>query len=230
MMNADGSQQRRLRTGFDASWSPDGKSLAMLFYPPGNCFIQDATPIVVTVQNPKNVARCYLQDIDAYDEPQAPDWAPDGRSFLVDRMNGSGGSSGGESIVRINATTGQAIEIYGSYCDYETSSGPTACDPPLQPFEPRFSADGKRVVFRGILGDYPDMPAAVYLIPALGKKPVRLGPDSDIFGPTFTRNDRSILYTVRAADGSVSIRRLNLADPGRPTTVLSNASEVDQRR
>jgi Tol biopolymer transport system component len=231
MMNADGRQQRRLRTGFDASWRPDGKALAMLFSPQGGCFIEDFVPILVTLANPTKVARCYNgEDVDAYDHPEIPDWAPDGQSFLTLNTNGGGGSGGGESIVRINATTGHRTELYGSYCDYETSPGPTACDPPLQPFQPRFSSDGKKIVFRGILGDYGDIPANVYVVPTNGKKPVRLGPDTDIFGPTFTRDNRSILYTVRASDGSVSIRKLSLADPEHPTTLLQNATGVDQRR
>lgn len=133
-------------------FSPDGKSLALLFIegiPRIAGPLQPMTPLAGVIDEKVYEQRIALMDLETDHLAQITptdmyvyeyDWAPDGQSFAVSAAQGAGDANW--YVARLyfaNAKTGEMREIY---------------KPKLQLAEPRISFDGKNVAFiEGLMSD-----------------------------------------------------------------------------
>jgi dipeptidyl aminopeptidase/acylaminoacyl peptidase len=214
--DASGHAARKLTslTGFLASpsWSPDGKTLALLFTenapraagplepmtPPSGLieqrvYEQRLTTIEVASGQVRQVSPA---DLYIYEY----DWSPDGKRFVATAAHG----------------VGDANWYIARLCTIDIASGETnfIYKPPLQIAEPRWSPDGKAIAFiGGIMSDEGNTGGDIYTIPASGGEARHLTPGIKASPATLTwlLSSQKILFTEQI-DGSSGIATIDARD------------------
>ena len=195
------------------TWSPDGKSLAVLFvagsrhgtgalvaYQPDAGVVGD----VVEEQRIAIVEQGQLREVSpanmfVYDY----DWSPDGQAFAAEAVEGSGTNNYWiAQLYVVRADTGKTTAIW---------------KPPLQIAGPRWSPDGKSIaVIHGIMSDEGSTGGDIYVVPAAGgavknitpnlegsARALAWRPDGRIIFNEYV-DGRSALVTVGAGGGARS--------------------------
>lgn len=201
-------------TGFlqSPSWSPDSKTLALLFTenaPRAAGPLQPMTPPSGVIE--QHVYEQRLTTIDAASGQvrqvspadlyiYAYDWSPDGRKFAAVAAHGVGDANWWiAQLCTIDIAAGKAKFIY---------------KPPLQIAEPRWSPDGKTIAFiGGIMSDEGSTGGDIYTIPAGGGEALQLTPGIKASPATLTWLPASgkILFTEQI-DGSSGIATVDTRD------------------
>jgi dipeptidyl aminopeptidase/acylaminoacyl peptidase len=186
-------------------WSPDGKTLAVLF-------TQNATrasgPLVAETPETGeikdaffeqrlalvNVASGSLRQISPADTYiYEYSWSPDGTQLAVTAAPGNGDSNWYiAELYTLEAATGLMKSIY---------------KPSLQIANPAWSPDGKSIAFiEGLMSDEPAVGGDVYLVPATGGKAVNLTPErkSSASWLTWTSDGKILFAEFVEADSAVS--------------------------
>lgn len=164
-------------TGFldSPSWSPDGKTVALLFTENAP---REAGPLVPMIPPSGEVEqRTYEQRLTVVDvasgrvRQASPDnlyiyefdWSPDGKKFAVTAAPGNGDANWWiAQLGTVDAATGETKFIY---------------KPPRQIAQPRWSPDGKTLAFiAGIMSDEGSTGGDIWTIPATGGEARNLTP------------------------------------------------------
>jgi dipeptidyl aminopeptidase/acylaminoacyl peptidase len=164
--------------GFLASpgWSPDGKSLAVLFTEnavraagPLGAEVQQTGVIKEAVVEQRlaviNAATGKLQQISPADMyVYEYDWSPDGKEFVTTAAHGNGDDNWYIAQIYTLPESGGAMKsIY---------------KPTLQVAEPVWSPDGKSIAFiSGLMSDEPSVGGDIFIVPAEGGEARNLTPD-----------------------------------------------------
>jgi dipeptidyl aminopeptidase/acylaminoacyl peptidase len=201
-------------TGFlqSPSWSPDGKTLALLFTenapraagplepmtPPSGAieqhvYEQRLTTIQVASGQVRQVSPA---DLYIYEY----EWSPDGKKFAATAAHGVGDANWWiAQLCTIDIAAGEVKFIY---------------KPPLQIAEPRWSPDGKTIAFiGGIMSDEGSSGGDIYTIPAGGGEACELTPGIKASPArlTWLPSSEKILFTEQI-DGSSGIATVDARD------------------
>jgi dipeptidyl aminopeptidase/acylaminoacyl peptidase len=201
-------------TGFlsSPSWSPDGKTLALLFTenapraagplepmtPPSGLieqrvYEQRLTTVQVASSQVRQVSPA---DLYIYEY----DWSPDGKRFVATAAHGAGDANWYiAQLCIIDNAAGEAKFIY---------------KPPLQIAGPHWSPDGKTIAFiGGIMSDEGSTGGDIYTIPAGGGEVRHLTPGIKTSPATLTwlPPSEKILFTEQT-DGSSGIATVDARD------------------
>ena len=111
-MNADGSGKVRLTkgsagSGFDPSWSPDGKHIAFDTYRPSSKQVQWA----VDVMNAEGSGRHQVSD--GLGDDWGSSWTPDGRIIFARILEGGGGFAQGKILISVVNPDGSGLGRLG---------------------------------------------------------------------------------------------------------------------
>jgi dipeptidyl aminopeptidase/acylaminoacyl peptidase len=149
------------------TWSPDGKSIAVLFvagstqgtgalvaYKPDAGVVGDVVEeqrIAIVDLSSGSVREVSPPNMFVYDY----DWSPDGQAFAAEAVEGSGTNNYWiAQLYVVRADTGKATSIWR---------------PPLQIAGPRWSPDGTSIaVIHGIMSDEGSTGGDIYVVPAAG--------------------------------------------------------------
>jgi len=204
---AAGGAARKLTsvTGFlaDPRWSPDGKTLAVLFTenaPRASGPLQPATPDVGVIEDHIFEQRLTLVDVASGRVRQLSpadmylyeyDWSPDGKAFVATAAHGSGDSNW------------YLAELY----TIAVSSGETKSilKPPLQIANPRWSPDGRTLAFiGGLMSDESVTGGDIFTMPAMGGEPRNITPQMKASASWLTWQPASnhILFSSHTDGGS----------------------------
>jgi dipeptidyl aminopeptidase/acylaminoacyl peptidase len=213
-------------TGFLAgpSWSPDGKTLALLFTENAP---RAAGPLVATsrdvgvIEDKIYEQRLTTVDLDSGRVKQVSpadlyvydyDWAPDGKSVVATAAHGSGDNNW----------------YVAELCTIALASGETKSifKPTFQIAGPRWSPDGKTIAFiGGLMSDEPIPAGDIYAIPAAGGKPSNLTPDMKASAASLAWLPTNQLLFGEHVDGHSGLARI---DPttGKIDTLWTGAEVV----
>jgi dipeptidyl aminopeptidase/acylaminoacyl peptidase len=185
-------------------FSPDGKSLAVLFIenmprvagalvpmtpPEGIIEEQVYEQRITTVDIASgNVRQVSPADIYVYEY----DWSPDGRSWAATAAHGSGDNNWWIArLYTIDAQSGALHEVY---------------KPKLQIAVPRFSPDAKSIAFiSGIMSDFGSTGGDVFVVPAEGGEARNLTPDMKASASWLTWTSPTQLLFTANIDGDSGI-------------------------
>lgn len=193
IMNADGTDPQRLTDNkvadIDSSWSPDGQRIAFTSGLGGRyqVYIIEVSTRAVT----------QLTGIDDETGSTAPDWSPNGTQITFERF-----------IQVPNGIAPKTIYVMSADGQHQR---PILPDPPLNGpptfrFFPRWSTDGKRILF------YEDKwfkegDVVKFFVQQIGgaKKEItdinnRLGNNLFLAGTSWMENDRAILVSIKIKD------------------------------
>ena len=227
VINAGGGSAHRLTSvkGFLASpgWSPDGKSIALLFTENAT---RAAGPLVAeNVQTgviQEAVTEQRLAVVDASGGPLRQispvdmyvyeyDWSPDGRRFVTTAAHGNGDNNWYVAeIWTIDAGGGPMKSIY---------------NPELQIANPAWSPDGKSIAFiSGLMSDEPAVGGDIYLIPAAGGEARNLTPNMKASASWLTWTGSKILFG-EDVDGDSGLATLDVGG-GNIETLLRSSERL----
>ena len=195
----------------DPKWSPDGKSVAVLYTenlprsagpleakPPVSGVIEDqiyeqriATVELTTGRfRPVSPADLYVYEYD---------WSPDGKTFVVSAAHGDGDNNWWiAEIYTISASAGGAKSIF---------------KPSLQVAVPRWSPDGKSIAFiGGLMSDQGVTGGDIFVIPTDGGEPINLTPEmkGSASWLHWLASSNQILFE-ESIDGETGISRVDVA-------------------
>jgi Tol biopolymer transport system component len=215
MANADGGNPHKLTDlkGFlsDPSWSPDGKSQALLFTedaPRAAGPLQPMTPetgqvdskiyeqrlTVVDVAS-GNIRQCSPADIYVYEY----DWSPDSKSFAVTAAHGAGDANWYVAqIYTLGLSDPKLTPVY---------------KPHWQIAEPRWSPDGKSIAFiEGIMSDEGSTGGDIFVVPASGgnARDVTPGIAASPSGIFWTKTGGDKILFTEVIDGESGISSVDL--------------------
>ena len=227
--DAPGHTARQLTslTGFLASpsWSPDGKTLALLFTenapravgplepmtPPSGAIEQHVYEQRLTTVEVASGQVRQVSPADLYIHEY--DWSPDGRRFVATAAQGAGDANWWiAQLCTIDSASGEVRFIY---------------QPPLQIAEPHWSPDGKTIAFiGGIMSDEGSTGGDIYTIPASGGEARHLTPGLKASPATLTwlPSSERILFTEQI-DGSSGIATVEARD-GKIETLWSGPETI----
>ena len=211
--DATGHAARQLTrlTGFLASpsWSPDGKTLALLFTenaPRAAGPLEPMTPPSGLIEQHIYEQRLTTVDVAAGQVRQLSpanlyiyeyDWSTDGRSFVATAAHGDGDANWWiAQLCTIAIASGEVSFIY---------------KPPLQIAEPHWSPDGKTIAFiGGIMSDEGSTGGDIYTIPASGGEARDLTPGVKASPATLSwlPSSEKILFTEQI-DGASGIATID---------------------
>jgi dipeptidyl aminopeptidase/acylaminoacyl peptidase len=177
-VNGSAAQELTNGKGFlqDPKWSPDGKTIAVLFTENAT---REAGPLVAETPETGEIKdaffeqRLALVDLGSAKLRQVTpadtyiyeyDWAPDSKTILLTAAKGNGDSNWYiAELFSLDTTAGKIRSIY---------------KPPLQIGRPAVSLDGKYVAFiSGLMSDEDSIGGDVFLLPLAGGEPRNLTPD-----------------------------------------------------
>lgn len=193
IMNADGTHPQRLThnnvADADPSWSPDGHHIAFTSLRSGKL---DVFVIEVASQNVTQ-----LTGIDDEEQSAAPDWSPNGTQFTFERfIRGKPG---------IIPKTIYVMSVDGQH-PRPLLPAPKADDPPTFRFFPRWSADGRQILFYEVQW-HDGGNVKHFIAQSLGgaKKEItdindRIGNNFNIAGTSWMENDRAMLFSIKLND------------------------------
>jgi Tol biopolymer transport system component len=107
LMGATGESRRKVAdTGYDPSWSPDGRSLAVASEPMRNPLARRTQSVVSVIDLATGASR-RLSEQDGLQ----PGWSPDGRRIAFWGLRGGMGGGGTRDIWTVAATGGEPVEV-----------------------------------------------------------------------------------------------------------------------
>ena len=210
-----------LRGSLDApSWSPDGKTLALLFTEnaprvPGP--LEPMTPPSGVIDSKIYEQRLTTVDVASGRVQQVSpadlyvyeyDWSPDGKKFVLTAAHGAGDANWYVAeIYSLQADSGEMKSLY---------------KPDRQIAGPRWSPDGSSIAFiGGLMSDEGSTGGDVYLLPAAGGAARNLTPglQASVSGLTWRPGGDEILL-LESVDGASGIATLDVRN-GKVTTLWS---------
>jgi dipeptidyl aminopeptidase/acylaminoacyl peptidase len=214
-------------TGYLASlsWSPDGKTLALLFTenaPRAAGPLEPMTPPSGLIEQHVYEQRLTTVDVASGQVRQVSpadlyiyeyDWSPDGKRFVATAAHGVGDTNWWiAQLCTIDIASGEVRFIH---------------KPPLQIAEPHWSPDGKTIAFiGGIMSDAGSTGGDIYTIPASGGEARHLTPGIKASPATLTwlPSSEKILFTEQI-DGSSGIATIDTRD-GKIETLWSGPETI----
>jgi dipeptidyl aminopeptidase/acylaminoacyl peptidase len=229
IVDTPGHRARRLTSlsGFLASpsWSPDGKTLALLFTenapraagplepmtPPSGLIEQQVYEQRLTVIEAASGQVRQVSPADLYIYEY--DWSPDGQEFTATAARGAGDANWWiAQLCTIDIVSGETKFIY---------------KPSLQIAEPRWSPDGKTIAFiGGIMSDEGSTGGDIYTIPARGGEAHHLTPRIKASPATLAwlPSSERILFTEQI-DGASGVATVDARD-GKIETLWSGPETI----
>ncbi len=199
-------------TGFlsDPKWSPDGKTLALLFIENA---VRAAGPLVAMEAAVGVIeSKIYEQRLVAVSagggeaHPISPadmyvyeyDWSPDGKTFAATAAHGSGDDNWWiAQLYTLPAAGGEMKSIL---------------KPPLQINMPRWSPDGGSIAYiSGLMSDFGAIGGDVYVVPSHGGEARNLTPDRKASASWITWLGSGQILAVEIADGQSAIATVDPA-------------------
>jgi dipeptidyl aminopeptidase/acylaminoacyl peptidase len=210
-------------TGFLAnpSWSPDGKTLALLFTedaPRAAGPLVAATRDVGVIEEKIYEQRLTTVDPDSGKTRQVSpadlyvyefDWAPDGTRVVATAAHGSGDNNWYiAELYTIALASGETKSLY---------------KPDLQIAVPRWSPDGKTIAFLGgLMSDEPIPAGDIYMMPASGGKPRNLTPEMKASATWLNWQSASQILFGEHVDGQAGLATLDV-NSGKIATLWTGA-------
>jgi len=212
--SANGSSARKLTSvkGFlaGAQWSPDGKSIAVLFTENAT---REAGPLVAETPETGEIKDAFFEQrlaiVDAASgnlRQVTPadtyiyeyDWAPDGRSIVLTAAKGNGDSNW--YIAELFAVNVASSEMQSLY------------KPKLQIARPAFSPDGQSIAFiEGLMSDEDSVGGDVFLISRAGGAPRNLTPERKGSAVVVAWTSDAKIIDMENVDGESGVASI---DPG----------------
>ena len=193
IINADGTDPQRLTHNnfldIDTAWSPDGRHIAFSSSRTGSMEV-----FVIELATHSTRQLTDVEDDELSSGSCCPDWSPDGKHIIFERfLRVEGGLS--PKTIYIMSADGQNQRPLVQH--------PAPNDPLTMNFFPRWSADGKRIVFYEYEW-FRDAGVSKLIVKRIigGKQEIteindRLGNDFLIAGASWMAADRSIVFSLK---------------------------------
>jgi dipeptidyl aminopeptidase/acylaminoacyl peptidase len=207
----------------EPGWSPDGKSVAILFtenVPRSADPLAPMPPEVGVIEEVINEQRLTIVDVASSRIRQLSppdihvyeyDWAPDGKSFAVTAAHGVADDNWYlAELYTISLDSGEMKSIYR---------------PPLQLAVPRWSPDGRSIAFiAGLMSDEGCVGGNIFVISAVGGDPHDVTPGIKSSPGWLAWLSPETIIFAENFDGSGRVSRVNLA--GRKLETIWSGAEV----
>ena len=196
IMNADGTDQKRLthNTVADAypSWSPDGQYLTFTS--------KHNRKYEVYVIELAGTTTKRLTGVEGEIGSGVPDWSPDGREIVYEKFLSNGSGLAHKNIYLMRANGDKQRPLFP-----DPKEGVATV---IMRFTPRWSADGKRILFYEVQGRADERKRHLVVQRIGGWKTEikaikqRLGDDNNwlISGAGWMENDRAIIFSMKVKD------------------------------
>jgi dipeptidyl aminopeptidase/acylaminoacyl peptidase len=210
--SASGGPARKLTsvTGFlaDAKWSPDGKSIAVLFTENAT---REAGPLAAETPESGEIKDAFFEQrlaiVDAASgnlRQVTPadtyiyeyDWAPDSKSIVVTAAKGNGDNNWYiAELFAVNVDSAQMQQLY---------------KPKLQIARPAVSPDGRSIAFiEGLMSDEDSVGGDVFLIPRSGGQPRNLTPERKASAVVVAWTSDANIIDMENVDGNSSVTKID---------------------
>jgi len=206
-----------------AKWSPDGKSVAVLFTENAT---REAGPLVAETPETGVIKDSFFEQRLALVDPATKtlrqvtpvdtyiydyDWAPDSKTILLTAAKGNGDNNWWVAeLFSLDLSAEQMKPIY---------------KPKLQIARPAVSQDGKLVAFiEGIMSDEDSVGGDVFLLPLAGGSPRNVTPDRRASASSLNWTEDGKLVVSENAQGESSVARIDPASG--EISVLYRAPEL----
>jgi dipeptidyl aminopeptidase/acylaminoacyl peptidase len=206
------------------SWSPDGKTIALLFTENAT---RAAGPLVAETPETGEIKdsffeqRLALVDVATakLDQISPADtyiyeygWSPDGLRFAVTAALGNGDNNWYiAELYTLDAATGLMKSIY---------------KPPLQIANPAWSPDGQRIAFiGGLMSDEPSVGGDIFTIAATGGEATNITPDMKASASWFAWTPDAKIIFGEYLEGDSGVATINPAD-GSKTELFRDAGQI----